>query len=308
MSDGKGGDAALGLAAAITTYIVWGLSPLFWKLLAHVDVLDILAHRYIWALPLTVLGVALAGSWDKVRDALKRPRVLFVLAVTAAMVTVNSGVYVWAVNNGQVVEASLGYFLTPLLTTLFGVVLFTERLRRWQWIAISLAAAGVANKIFMLGAVPWVGLAVGGSFAFYGALRKHVDVGTLTGYFIEIAMLAPPALVYAIWLEMQGAGAFRAVGIGTDLLLVAGGIMTAVPFMLYVMGARRLPLSTLAIFFYINPTLQFLVGVLVFDESVTVAQLFSFGLIWLALIVYTVEGRLQMRRAAVTMIQARGSD
>ena len=149
MSDGKGGDAALGLAAAITTYIVWGLSPLFWKLLAHVDVLDILAHRYIWALPLTVLGVALAGSWDKVRDALKRPRALFVLAVTAAMVTVNSGVYVWAVNNGQVVEASLGYFLTPLLTTLFGLVLFAERLRRWQWIAISLAAAGVANKIFM---------------------------------------------------------------------------------------------------------------------------------------------------------------
>lgn len=308
MSDGKGGDAALGLAAAITTYIVWGLSPLFWKLLAHVDVLDILAHRYIWALPLTVLGVALAGSWDKVRAALNRPRVLFVLAVTAAMVTVNSGVYVWAVNNGQVVEASLGYFLTPLLTTLFGLVLFAERLRRWQWIAISLAAAGVANKIFMLGAVPWVGLAVGGSFAFYGALRKHVDVGTLTGYFIEIAMLAPPALVYAIWLETQGLGVFRAVGTGTDLLLVAGGIMTAVPFMLYVMGARRLPLSTLAIFFYINPTLQFLVGVLVFDESVTVAQLFSFGLIWLALIVYTVEGRLQMRRAAVTMIQARGSD
>lgn len=297
----KGGDAALGLAAAITTYIVWGLSPLFWKLLAHVDVLDILAHRYIWALPLTVLGVVLAGSWDKVRAAFGQPRVLFVLAVTAAMVTINSGVYVWAVNNGQVVEASLGYFLTPLLTTLFGLVFFAERLRPWQWIAICLAAAGVASKIIMLGAVPWVGLTVGGSFAFYGALRKHVDVGTLTGYFIEIAILAPPALVYAIWLETQGLGSFYAAGIGTDLLLVAGGVMTAVPFILYVMGARRLPLSTLAIFFYINPTLQFLVGVLVFDEPVTVVQLFSFGLIWLALIVYTVEGRLQMRRAAAML-------
>ena len=298
MTGGKGGDAALGLAAAITTYIVWGLSPLFWKLLAHVDVLDIMAHRYIWALPLTVLGVVLAGSWAKVRVALGQPRILLTLAVTAAMVTVNSGVYVWAVNNGQVVEASLGYFLTPLLTTLFGLMFFAERLRPWQWAAIGLAGAGVASKIFMLGAVPWVGLAIGGSFALYGALRKHVDVGTLTGYFIEIIILAPPSLIYAIWLQIQGLGAFRAVGMGTDLLLIAGGIMTAVPFMLYVMGARRLPLSTLAIFFYINPTLQFLVGVLVFDESVTSAQLFSFGLIWLALIVYTVEGRLRMHRAA----------
>lgn len=298
MTDGKGGDAALGLAAAITTYIVWGLSPLFWKLLTHVDVLDIMAHRYIWALPLTVLGVVLAGSWAKVRVALGQPRILLTLAVTAAMVTVNSGVYVWAVNNGQVVEASLGYFLTPLLTTLFGLMFFAERLRPWQWAAIGLAGAGVASKMFILGAVPWVGLAIGGSFALYGALRKHVDVGTLTGYFIEIIILAPPSLIYAIWLQTQGLGAFRAVGMGTDLLLIAGGIMTAVPFMLYVMGARRLPLSTLAIFFYINPTLQFLVGVLVFDESVTMGQLFSFGLIWLALIVYTVEGRLGMRRAA----------
>lgn len=301
MNGEKGGDAALGLAAAITTYVVWGLSPLFWRLLAHVDVLDILAHRYIWALPFTVLGVALAGSWGKVRAAFGRPRVLFILIVTAAMVTVNSGVYVWAVNNGQVVEASLGYFLTPLLSTLFGLLMFAERLRPWQWVAIGLAAAGVANKILLLGAVPWVGLAVGASFALYGALRKHVDVGTLTGYFVEMAVLAPPALVYAIWLDTQGLGTFGAVGTGTDLLLVAGGIMTAVPFLLYVMAARRLPLSTMAIFFYINPTLQFLVGVVVFDEPVAVAQLSSFGLIWLALIVYTVEGRLRTRRATAVL-------
>ena len=298
MNPNNGGEAAIGLAAAITTYIVWGLSPLFWHLLAHVDVLDILAHRYIWALPFTLAGVALAGSWDKVRAVLARPRVLAVLVVTSGFVTVNSGVYVWAVNNGQVVEASLGYFLTPLLSTLFGLVIFAERLRPWQWVALGLAAAGVANKVLMLGTVPWVGLALGASFAMYGALRKHIDVGTLTGYFFEMAILAPPALIYAIWLETEGAGAFRAIGFGTDLLLDAGGIMTAVPFLLYVMGARRLPLSTMAIFFYINPTLQFLVGVLAFGEEVTAAQMFSFGLIWIALFVYTVEGRMQMRRAA----------
>jgi len=301
VSGEKGGDAAIGLAAAITTYIVWGLSPLFWHLLAHVEVLDILAHRYIWALPFTLLGVALAGSWDKVRAAFRQPRVLLILAVTATLVTINSGVYVWAVNNGRVVEASLGYFLTPLLTTLFGLMIFAERLRPWQWVAIGLAAAGVASKIFMLGAVPWVGLAVGVSFALYGALRKHADVGTLTGYFIEMAVLAPPELIYVIWLDTQGLGAFRSAGTGTDLLLIAGGVMTAVPFLLYVMGARRLPLSTMAIFFYINPTLQFLVGVLVFDEPVTPEQLSSFGLIWLALIVYTVEGRLRMRRTAAVV-------
>lgn len=301
MTRGQGGDAAVGLAAAITTYIVWGLSPLFWHLLAQVDVLDILAHRYIWALPFTVLGVAMAGSWDKVRAVLRQPRLLAVLVVTAGLVTVNSGVYVWAVNSGQVVEASLGYFLTPLLNTLFGMVIFAERLRPWQWVALALAAAGVANKVFMLGAVPWVGLALGCSFALYGALRKRLDVGTLSGYFIEMSLLAPPALVYAVWLGVHGVGAFGAIGIGTDLLLVGGGIMTAVPFLLYVTGARRLPLSTMAIFFYINPTLQFLAGVLFFDEPVTAAQLFSFGLIWLALIVYTVEGRFRMRRAAAIL-------
>ena len=301
MTSKYGGEAAIGLAAAITTYIVWGLSPLFWHLLAHVDVLDILAHRYIWSLPFIALGIALAGSWDKVRAVLAQPRTLAILVVTSGFVTINSGVYVWAVNNGQVVEASLGYFLTPLLSTLFGMVIFAERLRPWQWVALGLAAAGVANKILMLGAVPWIGLALGTSFALYGALRKRLDVGTLTGYFVEMSLLAPPALVYAVWLGTQGAGAFGAVGIGTDLLLVAGGIMTAVPFLLYVAGARRLPLSTMAIFFYINPTLQFLVGVLYFDEPVTSAQLLSFGLIWLALIIYTVEGRLRMRRAAAVL-------
>lgn len=296
MNRGNGGEAAIGLAAAITTYIVWGLSPLYWHLLAHVDVLDILAHRYIWALPFTIAGIALAGSWDKVRAVLARPRILAVLVLTSGFVTINSGLYVWAVNNGLVVEASLGYFLTPLLNTLFGMIIFAERLRPWQWVALGLAAAGVANKILMLGAVPWVGLALGTSFALYGAVRKRIDVGTLTGYFIEMVLLAPPALVYAVWLGMQGTGAFGAIGTGTSLLLVGGGIMTAVPFLLYVTGARRLPLSTMAIFFYINPTLQFIVGVTFFDEPVTAAQLFSFALIWLALAVYTVEGRLRMRR------------
>lgn len=301
MNRENGGEAAIGLAAAITTYIVWGLSPLYWHLLAHVDVLDILAHRYIWALPFTVLGIAIAGSWDKVRAVLARPRILAVLVLTSGFVTVNSGVYVWAVNNGMVVEASLGYFLTPLLNTLFGMIIFAERLRSWQWVALGLAAAGVANKVLMLGVVPWVGLALGTSFALYGAIRKRVDVGTLTGYFIEMAILAPPALVYAVWLATQGTGTFGAAGAGTSLLLVGGGIMTAVPFLLYVTGARRLPLSTMAIFFYINPTLQFLVGVTFFDEPVTAAQLFSFALIWLALAVYTVEGRLRMRRGQAVL-------
>lgn len=302
MSDEARREAAVGLAAAITTYVVWGLSALFWHLLDHVDVLDILAHRYIWALPFTLAGVALAGSWDKVRAVFANPGQLGVLVFTSGLVTINSGVFVWAVNNGQAVEASLGYFLTPLLSTLFGLVIFAERLRPWQWVALGLAAAGVANEIWTLGELPLAGLAVGISFALYGALRKRIDVGTLTGYCVEISLLSVPALAYAFWLAAQGKGAFGAVGIGTDLLLVAaGGLMTAIPFLLYVAGARRLPLSTMAIFFYINPTLQFLVGVFVFGELVTVVQLFSFALIWLALIIYTVEGRLRMRREAAVL-------
>ncbi len=297
-----GGDAAasaaLGLAAAVASYVVWGLSPLFWKLLSQVDALDTLAHRYFWALPFTFLGMVLAGNWARLRSALARPRVLAMLALSGTTVSVNSGIYIWAVNHDRVVEASFGYYLSPLLTVLIGLVLFRERLRRWQWVAIGLAALGVATQGLMLGDLPLVGLGVAGSFAFYGALRKHVDVGPLTGYFLEICMLAPAALAYLLWLGWHDAGAFGAIAPATDALLVAGGLITAVPFLLYVTGARRLPLATLGIFFYINPTLQFAIGALVFDEPVGGAQLASFALIWLALIVYSGEGRWRARRAA----------
>jgi len=299
--DTAGRAAEAGLAAALLAYVVWGLSPLYWKHLNHVDAMQTLAHRYLWTLPFTLVAVAAMRLWPELRALAARPRQFGLLAVSATMVAINSGTYLWGVNHDRVVEASLGYFLTPLLTVLFGLLLFRERLRPWQWVAIGLAAAGVANLVATHGIFPWVGLVVGTSFAIYGAVRKLVPVGSVAGFFAETVVIAPVALVFLAGVALSGGGAFRTADPSTDLLLVGGGLVTAVPFLLYVVGARRLRLSTVGLLFYINPSLQFLVGTFVFGEPVTRAHFVTFGLIWTGLAVYSVESRLRMRRAAAVL-------
>lgn len=300
-ADTAGRAAEAGLAAALLAYFVWGLSPLYWKYLSDVDAMQTLAHRYLWTLPLTFVAMAAMRLWPELRALAVRPRHLGLLAVSATMVAINSGTYLWGVNHDRVVEASLGYFLTPLLTVLFGLLLFRESLRPWQWVAVGLAAAGVANLVATHGIFPWVGLVVGASFATYGAVRKLVPIGSVAGFFAETALIAPVALVFLAGVSLSGDGAFGGDDPATDLLLVGGGLVTAVPFLLYVVGARRLRLSTVGLLFYINPSLQFLVGVFVFGEPVTQAHLVTFGLIWTGLAVYSVESRLRMRRAAAVL-------
>lgn len=290
--------AASGLAAALAAYFAWGLSPLYWKYLAHVDAMDTLAHRYLWTVPLTVLAVTAMRQWSALAGLFARPRQLALLVVSATMVAVNSGTYLWGVNHDRVVEASLGYFLTPLLTVLFGLLLFGERLRPWQWTAVGLAATGVAVLIAWHGTFPWVGLVVGTSFAIYGAVRKLVPIGSVAGFCAETILIAPAALFFLAALTVSGGGAFGGVDRPTDLLLVGGGLVTAVPFLLYVAGARRLPLSTVGLLFYVNPSCQLLVGSLVFGEPLNMVHIITFGLIWSGLAVYTLEGRMRMRRAA----------
>lgn len=299
---GAGRTAAVGLAAALLSYILWGLSPLYWKYLTHVDAMETLAHRYLWTVPFTLLAVAGMRLWGQLRALAARPRHVLLLAVSATMVAVNSGTYLWGVNHDRVVEASLGYFLTPLLTVLFGLLLFRERLRAWQWVAVALAAAGVASLVATHGIFPWVGLVVGTSFATYGAVRKLVPVGSVAGFFGETVLIAPAAAAVLAGIGLLGdGGAFGHAGVATDLLLVGGGIVTAVPFLLYVVGARRLQLSTVGLLFYVNPSLQFVIGIFVFGEPVTQAHLVTFGLIWAGLAIYSVESRLRVRRAAAVL-------
>jgi len=290
--------AAAGLAAAILSYVTWGLSPLFWKLLTHVDAMETLAHRYLWTLPFTLLAVVAMRRRAQFATLAASRRDVGLLAVSAAMLAVNSGTYLWGVNHDRIVEASLGYFLTPLLTVLFGLLLFRERLRPWQWVAVALAAAGVLNLVATHGIFPWVGLVVGTSFATYGAVRKLVPIGSVAGFFAETVLIAPVALIFLGGVALSGGGAFGGIDRVTDLLLIGGGLVTAVPFLLYVVGARRLRLATVGLLFYINPSLQFVIGAFLFDEPVTAAHLVTFGLIWSGLAIYSVESRLRMRRAA----------
>ncbi len=289
-------NALPGYSYAVAAYVIWGLFPVYWKWLAHVDALEVLAHRILWTALFVALVLTIVRRWRRVVAVVKDQRQMLTLMVTTVLIAVNWGIYIWAVNHDQVVQASLGYFLTPLLSVLLGMLLFQERLRLWQWIALALAAAGVVNQVVFSHAPSWVSLGVGFSFAGYGALRKLVSCDSATGLFVETMLLAPVALAWMWWLSGTGASAFlHADGI-TDGLLIFGGVVTGTPLLLYVAGAKRLPLATLGFIFYLTPTLQFLLGVVVYGESMELAQSVTFTLIWIGLVLHTTEGRLHARR------------
>ncbi len=286
-----------GYAFAVAAYVIWGLFPIYWKWLVHVDALEILAHRVFWTVPFTTVVLVMIKRWRTVYPTVRDRKQLRLLIFSTCLISINWGVYIWAVNHDRVVQASLGYFLTPLLSVALGVIFFHERLRQWQWIAVLLALAGVVNQLVFSQTPSWVSLSVGLSFAGYGALRKLVSCDSATGLLVETALLAPLAAAWMWWLDASGNAAFMHSGWTTDLLLIFGGVMTGTPLLLYVAGAKRLPLATMGLVFYLTPTLQFLLGVFVYDEPVGTAQTITFGLIWTGLAVHVLEGRLHARRA-----------
>ncbi len=285
-----------GYSYAVAAYVIWGLFPVYWKWLSHVDALEVLAHRIVWTAPFVAVVLAVVRRWHRVGVVIKGRQQMLTLMVTTTLIAVNWGIYIWAVNHDQVVQASLGYFLTPLLSVLLGMLLFHERLRVWQWIALVTAAIGVVNQVIFSHAPSWVSLGVGLSFAGYGALRKLVSCDSATGLFVETILLTPLALAWMWWLNGVGAAAFLHSDWATDSLLVLGGVVTGTPLLFYVAGAKRLPLGTLGLIFYLTPTLQFLLGVFVYGEPMELAQIITFVLIWIGLILHTTEGRLHARR------------
>lgn len=279
--------------------MTWGVLPLYWTLLRDVSPLEVLAHRIIWTLPFAGLMVQLGRQWGVVGAVLRQPRQLGLLAVTALLIALNWGLYIWAVAKSRVIEASLGYYLTPLVSVLLGIIVFGERPRPLQWLAVALAAAGVGLMLVAEGMLPWVSLTLAGSFGLYGALRKYSQADSSAGL-IETALLAPLCLGWMAWLWVNRQAAFTYTGLGTDLLLIGSGIVTALPVLWYVAGARRLPLATVGILFYLNPTIQFLLGVLVFGEPLSMPRLYTFGLIWLGIALYISDGlRRRQRQKAV---------
>ena len=286
-----------GLALGLGAYLLWGVLPLYFKAVDHVGALEIVAHRIVWSLFFLAALVSLRKRWPAIAAALATPRVLITLAVTAVLIGVNWLVYIYAVINGHVLEGSLGYYLNPLVNVLLGVVLLKERLTLMQKAAVFLAAAGVAVLAAGAGEAIWISLTLAASFALYGYLRKVATVESLEGLSIETAFLAPLALGWILWLQLSRTGAFLESG-STDVLLILGGAITAIPLLLFTAAARRLPYSTLGFLQYLAPSLQFLLAVLAFEEPLTTAHMICFGAIWTALAMFIVEGIRGARRGA----------
>ena len=277
-------------------YVIWGVLPIYWKAMASVSPQEILVHRILWSLVVCLILLAALKNWQWLRDGLRHPAVFRVSMVTAVLLAVNWLTYIWATNNDHIVEASLGYFITPLVNVLLGIVILHERLRVGQLAAILVATLGVIYLIVNAGGLLWISFALALSFGIYGLLRKTSKLGSLEGLCIEMMILTLPAALFLLMLAGRGESAFATQSWAVTLLLASTGIVTAGPLLLFASGARLVPLTTLGVLQYLAPTLQFLIGVLIYGEPFTHTRLIGFGIIWAALAIYTAEGFLRRRR------------
>lgn len=287
-----------GLSAAALAYIIWGLFPLYFRQLHQIDPLELVLHRSLWSL-LFMLGVlAVRRHWRWLGELLRQPRRLALGLLSALLLSSNWLIYVWAVNNGRVLEASLGYFINPLLNVLLGVLVLHERPRRLQWAALLLALLGVIWLGWVAGAPPWISLALAATFGLYGLLKKTAPLGAMEGLTLETLLLAPFALPALAWMSLSGHSSLvtTAVSPATWTWLLLSGPITAIPLLLFAYGARRIQLGTLGLLQYLGPSLQFALGVWVFHEPLQPSRLIGFALIWLALVCYSAETLWQLRQ------------
>lgn len=290
----------LGIFYAVLAYSAWGLFPLFFKQIAAVDALEVVLHRTVWSMVFVVGVLTVRRQWGWLSGALRQPRVLATFAASAGLLACNWLVYVWAIANDHVLDASLGYFILPLVNVAMGYLLLHERPRRGQWLAVALATSGVLWLTWQSGHLPWVALALALTFGFYGLLRKLAVLGALEGLTLETLLLTPlAAVLLALWTQ-QGRGVLVQEPSLLWFWLLLAGPITAVPLWLFAAGARRIPLSTMGVLQYISPSLQLLLGVAVYGEPFGGARVLGFCLIWLALVVYTLEGLWWRRKMALT--------
>ncbi len=285
-----------GILSGVAAYALWGLLPVFWKTLHGVPALEILCHRSAWSFVFVLLVLTVKRHWQWLRPALHDRRILLTFAATSALLSANWFTYIWAVNAGYIVDASLGYFINPLVNVALGGIFLGERPRRWQVVAIAIAAVAVGWLTFSHGSIPWIALTLAFTFGFYGLLRKTAPLASLAGFSLEAAIMLFPATAYLLILEWHGAGTFGHAGPGLNLLLPLAGLVTALPLLWFAHAAQRITLTTLGLIQYIAPTLQFLLGVLIYGESLTPARLLAFAAIWIALFIYTFDSILQARR------------
>lgn len=289
-----------GIVYATWAYIAWGLFPLYFRQVVDVPALEVVVHRTLWALVVVLSLLALRRQWGWLGVVIRQPRVLGAFALSAVLLSGNWLTYVWAVQNQHVVDASLGYFILPLVNVALGCVFLRERPRPGQWLAVAVAAAGVLWLAVQGGRLPWIALVLALTFGFYGLLRKVAVLGALEGLTLETLMLAPVAAIVLGWWTWHGQGALAHADVATLGWLVLAGPLTAAPLLLFAAGARRIPMATLGILQYISPTLQFALGVWVFNEAFEPGRVVGFALIWTALLIYSVEGWRVRQRSVAT--------
>ena len=288
--------AGSGLLAAIGAFTIWGVLPLYLKPLGSIPALEIMAHRIVWCCVLVFAWLAVRGELGAVRAALANPGTRYRLMATALLISVNWLIYVWSIGNGHVIDASLGYFINPLLNVVLGVLILGERLNLAQRIAVGMAAVGVLYLAVIAGRPPWIALSLAASFGAYGLIRKLVKVESVPGLATETLLLLPFSFGFLLWLETQGNGTFGHAPTHINALLLGSGLVTALPLALFAYGARLIPLSTVGLVQYIGPSLQFLLGVVVFKEAFSLERAIGFAFIWTALFVYAADGLWRNRR------------
>ena len=300
-------DGKRGILYATGAYLAWGLLPVYWKALQQVPAGEILAHRMTWSLVVVAGLLAARRQWAWIGPVLRSPRILATFTVSALLLAFNWFLYIWAVNSNHVVECSLGYFINPLVSVLLGMVFLRERLRPFQLVAVLTAAAGVLYLAVNYGRLPWIALGLAFSFGFYGLLRKTATLNSLQGLTLETLILFRPALLDLVHLGVEGGGSFVLAGGNTSLLLALAGAATAVPLLLFASGARRISMTLLGVLQYIAPTLQFLLGVFLYGESLTLERLIGFGFVWIALLIFAAEGMFRRRVVAPASLEVEGA-
>lgn len=293
-----------GVLYGAAAYLMWGFFPIYFKALQVVSSLQIMMHRVVWSFIFVMLLIILRKEWPRFKESLNKPRVLLTYTLTAVLLAANWLIYIYGVNSGQIVETSLGYFINPLLSVALGVIILRERLRPLQWIPIGLATLGVIYLTLQYGSPPWIALALAFSFGMYGLIKKIAPLGALHGLSLETGIIFLPALLYLLFADSQGYGAFGHLGWNVTILLAFVGVITALPLLLFGMAARSIPLSLLGILQYIAPTVQFLLGIFLFQEPFPFSLLIGYSIIWLALIIFTVEGAHERRKRSVTATTA----
>ncbi len=290
-------ESIFGTFYAGSAFLIWGLGPIYWKALSDVPALEIIVHRVVWAFTILLISIVIGRFWNEFVRALKNLRILLTLLLTAVILAGNWLLYVWTINNNHILQGSLGYYINPLVNVVFGVLFLQERLRPAQIIAVLLAGLGVVYLTFSYGEFPWIALALASSFGLYGLIRKVAPVGALVGLCVEVMLMTAPAVSYLIYLGAKGSGAFLRGSVSIDLLLLGTSVLTVVPLTLFTAGARRLKLSTVGLLQYMAPTIMFLLAVFYYHEPFAMVQVWTFIMIWIALIIYSTDSVIYFRRA-----------